>query len=396
MQIVHKYGGSSVATPQKIMEIAEHVAQIRRDGTDIVVVCSAMGKSTNALISLATQITKAPSKREMDALLSTGEIQTVSLMAMALQEQGVEAVSLTGFQSGFITNDVHSKAYIKELNLGKLEQELAAGKVVVVAGFQGITQSGQITTLGRGGSDITAVAIAAKLGCACEIYTDVDAVYTADPRVYAGAHAIERISYEEMMEMAALGAGVLETRSVELAKKYNVPLYLGRTLETERNGTMIMNKDGFNFEDMPIVGISIKDNCSIVSFQHMDYNSGTAAKIFELISANNINLDMINQNVIDGKVAFSFSCSDEQAEELKLQQTEAELALDIQAGLTKISLVGVGMATHTGVAVRVFETLAANDITYYQITTSEISISFTIDSKHKEKAVESLSKAFEL
>ena len=356
-----------------------------------------MGKTTTGLIALAKKVNDSPSKREMDALLSTGEIQTVSLMAMALQSLGVDAISMTGFQSGFITNDVHSKAFIKEINTQRMEQYLAEGKVVVAAGFQGITEDGHITTLGRGGSDTTAVAIAAKLGCPCEIYTDVDAVYTVDPRIYPAARALERISYEEMMEMASLGAGVLETRSVELAKKYGVSLYLGRALENEKKGTTIMSQQAF-FEDMPVAGISIKEHCAIVSFPPMDYNASSAASIFSLIAGANINLDMINQNIVEGKVAFSFSCSDEQALELERQLNASQEgpALQIRRDLTQLSLVGVGMATHTGVAVRVFRTLAQYQIPYYQITTSEISISFTIDKENKEQAVQALAKEFDL
>lgn len=399
MTLVHKYGGSSVATTEKIQAIAQRLAQLRQQGHRLVVVCSAMGKTTNRLIALAKEVNPTPSKREMDALLSTGEIQTVSLMAMALQALGVDAISMTGFQSGFITNAVHSKAFIKEINTQRVEQYLQEGKVVVIAGFQGITEDGHITTLGRGGSDTTAVAIAAKLGCSCEIYTDVDAVYTVDPRIYPPARALQQISYDEMMEMSALGAGVLETRCVELAKKYQVDLYLGRTLEEERKGTTVMSQPVF-FEDMPVTGISIKEHCAIVTFRHMEYNAGTAASIFALIARNNLNLDMINQTILDGKVAFSFSCSDEQASELEAHLKEdpdaSALVLDIRRDLTQLSLVGVGMATHTGVATQVFDTLARCGIPYYQITTSEISISFTIDPQNKEKAVQALAQAFHL
>ena len=375
MTLVHKYGGSSVATTEKIQAIAQRLAQLRQQGHSLVVVCSAMGKTTNRLIALAKEVNPTPSKREMDALLSTGEIQTVSLMAMALQALGVDAISMTGFQSGFITNAVHSKAFIKEINTQRVEQYLQEGKVVVIAGFQGITEDGHIATLGRGGSDTTAVAIAATLGCSCEI------------------------SYDEMMEMSALGAGVLETRCVELAKKYQVDLYLGRTLEEERKGTTVMSQPVF-FEDMPVTGISIKEHCAIVTFRHMEYNAGTAASIFALIARSNLNLDMINQTILDGKVAFSFSCSDEQASELEAHLKEdpdaSALVLDIRRDLTQLSLVGVGMATHTGVATQVFDTLARCSIPYYQITTSEISISFTIDPQNKEKAVQALAQAFHL
>lgn len=400
MRIVHKYGGSSVATAEQIRAIARRIAGLRAQGHELVVVCSAMGKTTNGLISMAGQISSSPNRRELDALLSTGEIQTVTLMAMALQSLGCDAVSMTGFQSGFITDDAHSRAFIKEVRTDRIERCLQEGKVVVAAGFQGITEDGDITTLGRGGSDTTAVALAAALGCACDIYTDVDAVYTVDPRLYPGARPLKRISYEEMMEMSVCGAGVLETRCVELAKKYGVELYLGRTLETERKGTTVMSQEKIMFEDMPITGISIKDGCTIVSFPPMEYASGSVASAFDLIAQSRINLDIINQNVIGGKIAFSFSCPDAQAAELRaaLQSSETLGALqaDIRSGYTQISVVGVGMATHTGVAARVFGVLAGAGIPYYQITTSEISISFTIDPDNKGKAVAALARAFDL
>lgn len=401
MRMVHKYGGSSVATIEKIMEIANHIKMYKERGYDMVVVASAMGKTTNTLISLASQIGSNLSKREMDALISTGEVQTVSLMAMALQSLGVDAISMTGFQSGFITNDVHSKAFIKEINTQKLEEYMNEGKVVVVAGFQGITEDGHITTLGRGGSDTTAVAIAAKLECDCEIYTDVDGVYSVDPRIYPKAKKIPQISYEEMMEMAASGAGVLETRCVELAKKYGVKLYLGKSLENpdKKEGTYVMERTVY-FEDMPITGIGIKGDTAIITFTCTVPDPKQVSSIFELISENAINLDMINRNVINGRAVFSFSCSNEQADEfvdaLKKREIHNNLEYNIKKNLIIISLVGVGMATHTGVASKVFNTLTKNDIPYYQISTSEISISFTTDPQQKEAAVRVLAEAFEL
>ncbi len=401
MILVHKYGGSSVATVDKIKNIASHIKKYTEKGYKMVVVASAMGKTTNGLIALANQIGSNLSKREMDALLSTGEIQTVSLLAMALQSLGVDAISMTGFQSGFITNDVHSKAFIKEINTKKLETYLEEGKVVVVAGFQGITEDGHITTLGRGGSDTTAVAIAAKLGCDCEIYTDVDGVYGVDPRLYKAAKKIHRISYEEMMEMAASGAGVLETRCVELAKKYNVKLYLGQSLENpdKKEGTYVMERNVY-FEDMPVTGIGIKDDTAIITFTCKEADPKRVADIFELISKNTINLDMINRNIINEKAVFSFSCSNQQADEFVLAIEKSEMAGTLEYTVKKdliiVSLVGVGMATHTGVASKVFSTLMGNNIPYYQITTSEISISFTIDPENKEQAVNALAEAFEL
>lgn len=401
MRMVHKYGGSSVATIEKIMEIAHHIKTYKEKGYDMVVVASAMGKTTNTLINLANQIGTNLSKREMDALISTGEVQTVSLMAMALQSIGVDAISMTGFQSGFITNDVHSKAFIKEINTEKLEQYLNEGKVVVVAGFQGITEDGHITTLGRGGSDTTAVAIAAKLECDCEIYTDVDGVYGVDPRIFPQAKRIPQISYEEMMEMAASGAGVLETRCVELAKKYGVKLYLGKSLENpeKKEGTYVMERAVY-FEDMPVTGMGIKGDTAIITFTCEEPDPKQVSSIFELISENAINLDMINRNVINGKAVFSFSCSNVQADEfveaLKKREIHKNLEYNVKKDLIIISLVGVGMATHTGVASKVFNTLTKNDIPYYQISTSEISISFTTDPSYKEKAVKVLAEAFGL
>ncbi|MGL5257124.1 MAG: aspartate kinase [Proteocatella sp.] len=401
MVLVHKYGGSSVATIDKIKSIAEHIKKYTEKGYKMVIVASAMGKTTNGLISLANQIGDNLSKREMDALLSTGEVQTVSLMAMALQNIGVDAISMTGFQSGFITNDVHSKAFIKEINTEKVEKYLEEGKVVVVAGFQGITEDGHITTLGRGGSDTTAVAIAAKLECDCEIYTDVDGVYGVDPRIYPKAKKIHQISYEEMMEMAASGAGVLETRCVELAKKYNVKLYLGHSLEdpNKKEGTYVIDRNVY-FEDMPITGMGVKGDTAIITFTCIEADPKKVSEIFELISQNAINLDMINRNIINEKAVFSFSCSNQQADEFVLAIEKSEMAGTLEYTVKKdliiVSLVGVGMATHTGVASKVFSTLMGNNIPYYQITTSEISISFTIDPENKEKAVRVLAAAFEL
>ena len=397
--IVQKFGGSSVRDAQRIRNAAGIIAETYLEGNDVLVVLSAQGDTTDDLIAKAEEINSHPSKREMDMLLATGEQISVALCAMALESMGLPCVSLTAWQVGIQTTAVHGDARIKRIDSERVQAELDQHRIVLITGFQGMDRAGDVTTLGRGGSDTTAVAIAAKLGCSCEIYTDVDAVYTVDPRIYPPARARQKISYDEMMEMSALGAGVLETRCVELAKKYQVDLYLGRTLEEERKGTTVMSQPVF-FEDMPVTGISIKEHCAIVTFRHMEYNAGTAASIFALIARNNLNLDMINQTILDGKVAFSFSCSDEQASELEAHLKEdpdaSALVLDIRRDLTQLSLVGVGMATHTGVATQVFDTLARCGIPYYQITTSEISISFTIDPQNKEKAVQALAQAFHL
>jgi aspartate kinase len=308
---------------------------------------------------------------------------------------------MTGFQSGFITTDHHSKARIKEINTERTEQFLKEGHVVVLTGFQGISEEGDITTLGRGGSDTTAVAIAAQLGWDCEIYTDVDAIFTTDPKINPNARKLDRITYEEIMELASTGAAVLETRSVELAKKYNVKLFIGRSLENDkRKGTYVMN-DSIYIEEMPVTGISISDDCSIYSLRGLENDGVTIAKLFQLLADLHINVDMISKQTYgDNKCTISFSCTDEQARDLdraiENHEILSEIAVEKQPNLSILSLVGVGMATATGVASKVFSILAKEGIMYYQITTSEISISVTVNRDEKIKAVIALCEAFGL
>ena len=402
MNVVQKYGGTCVDTLEKILAIARHIADIKEDGDKIVIVASAMGKTTDELISLAKQMGQVTPKRELDALLATGEQKAVALLAIALQNLGIDAVSMTGFQSGFITNDLHTKARIKEINTEKIEECLEQGKVVVVAGFQGISESGNITTLGRGGSDLTAVAIAAQLGWDCEIYTNVGCIYTMDPAVYPEAKPLAQITYEEIMELSSLGAHVIETRSVELAKKYGVKIFVGRALEKDKGkGTYIMNENNLLVEEMPITGISIQEDCAIFSIREIKNDGAAVANLFRLLGDLNINVDMISQQITgENECSISFSCSTKQADEL----TEAidnndqlsKMKIEKQSALAMISLVGVGMATHSGVASKVFSTLAAEKIRYYQITTSEISISVTVDLEEKIKAAIALCVAFGL
>jgi len=400
MNVVQKYGGSSLDGIERIREVAKHIASFRKEGDGIVIVASAMGKTTDELIALAKKLGDEVPKRELDALLAAGEQKTVALLAIALQNLGVPAVSMTGFQSGFITTKHHSKARIKEINTERLEQYLKEGKVVVLTGFQGISEEGDITTLGRGGSDITAVAVAAQLGWDCEVYTDVDAIFTVDPKVYPDAKKLGRITYDEMMELASTGASVLETRSVELAKKYNVKLYIGKSLEKERKGTYVMN-DSIYIEDMPVTGISISDDCSIYSLRGMENDGMAVAKLFQLLADLHINVDMISKQTYgDNKCTVSFSCTDEQAKDLDKALEKNELfngvTVEKQPNLSILSLVGVGMATATGVAGKVFSILAKEGIMYYQITTSEISISVTVKREEKIKAVIALCEAFGL
>jgi len=401
MNVVQKYGGTSLENIEKIRAVAKHIASFRKVGDGIVIVASAMGKTTDELISLAKEAGEEIPKRELDALLATGEQKTVALLAIALQNLGVPAVSMTGFQSGFITTDHHSKARIKEINTERTEQFLKEGKVVVLAGFQGISEEGDITTLGRGGSDTTAVAIAAQLGWDCEIYTDVDAIFTTDPKVNPNAKKLDRITYEELMELSSTGAAILETRSVELAKKYNVKLYVGKSLESnKRKGTYVMN-DSIYIEEMPVTGISISDDCSIYSLRGMENDGVAIAKLFQLLADLHINVDMISKQTYgDNKCTISFSCTDEQARDLDRaignHEILSEIAVEKQPNLSILSLVGVGMATATGVASKVFSILAKEGIMYYQITTSEISISVTVQRDDKIKAVIALCEAFGL
>lgn len=399
MNVVEKYGGTSVADVDKIKAIAQHVAQLKSDGHNVVLVASAMGKTTNKLLDLASQIGDDVSERELDSLLSTGEQRTITLLAMALHAQGVDAISLTGYQAGFITSHHHAHARIKDIDITNVKQHLEDGKVVVVAGFQGATEKGEITTLGRGGSDTTAVALAAKLNFECHIYTDVNGVYTIDPRLYPKAKRLPEVTYNEMMQMACLGAGVLETRSVELASKYNVRLFLGKALEKDKSkGTYIMEKTK-NLEDMPITGISIKDDYAIMRVNDLPNDGKYLGELFRLIAKLNVNLDTISQQLThDGKVNFSFYCNKKQSETILKHVDELKGTYPISRllGFVKLSIVGVGISTHSGIAAKVLTTLNEHDIRYYMITSSEISISLTIEEKDKQKAIEVLGEAFDL
>ena len=315
MNVVEKYGGTSVGTIAQIKAVAAHAAKLKAQGDQVVIVASAMGKTTNKLIAMAKEIGEHVNERELDSLLSTGEQRTITLLAMAIDALGVPAVSLTGYQCGFITSDHHSHARIMDIDITRLKQHLEDDKVVVVAGFQGANEVGDITTLGRGGSDTTAVALAAKLGWECHIFTDVNGVYTIDPRMYPHAKRLHEITYNEMMQMACLGAGVLETRSVELASKYGVRLYLGRALEENLDkGTYIMEKTK-HLEDMPITGISIKEDYAIMRVNDLPNDGKFLNSLFAMISQLDINLDTISQQLThDGKVNFAFYCNKQQSD----------------------------------------------------------------------------------
>ncbi|WP_319371585.1 aspartate kinase [uncultured Ilyobacter sp.] len=400
MRIVQKYGGTSVGTTEKIKAIADHLIKVRKEGNEIVVVVSAMGKMTDELIRKANEITERPDRRELDMLMSTGEQQTIALLSIALKHKGQEAVSLTGAQAGIETTGTHTKSKIKSIDKERIEKHLTDGKIVIVAGFQGVNEAGDITTLGRGGSDTSAVALAGALGCQCEVYTDVDGIYTCDPRVHKGAKKIDKISYEEMMEMSNLGAGVMEVRAVELGKKFGVPIYVGRSLG-EKNGTYILEKEQI-MEEKLITGLSINENVLMVNLQNLYNKPQKIANIFSALGKQDVNVDMISQSQsVEDMVDISFTCPAteedllDKAVEVIATQNPA-LKIIKNKGLIKVSVVGVGMISHSGVAGKLFEIFGEKDIKFYQVTTSEISISFTMDKDRKAAAVEAIAEAFNI
>lgn len=398
--VVQKYGGTSVGSIDKIKAVAKRVIAEKDKGKNIVVVVSAMGKTTDHLVNLSREISKNPSKRDLDMLLSTGEQVSISLLSMAFQEYGYESISLTGFQAGIKTKGAYTKNKILDIDIRKIKEFLSEGKIVVVAGFQGINETGDITTLGRGGSDTTAVAIAAKLKCECSIYTDVEGIYSVDPRLYKDSKKLDYISYEEMMEMASLGAGVMETRAVEIGCKYNVPIYVASSLQ-DTKGTYIKERDS-RMEEKVITGLSVSNDVLMITVNNILFKSNNIANIFEKVAAENVNVDMISQtSPLNERVNLSFTTSKEDIysirnvmDEIKRQNSELEVV--IEDDISKISLVGIGMMNQSGVTGRVFRALADNEIEFRQITTSEISISYTLNSEDKEKAVEVLAREFDL
>jgi len=402
MLIVQKYGGTSVANAERIKAVAERVSRAVNQGNKIVVVVSAMAGETDKLINTAYQITSSPSEREMDLLLSSGERITSALTAMAVEELGHKAVALTGRQMGIVTDAVHTKAKIERITGERAKNALNEGYVVVVAGFQGITETEEVTTLGRGGSDLSAVAIAHALKAdLCEIYTDVDGVYTADPRIVPDAKKLDKISYEEMLELASLGSKVLQTRSVEFAMKYEVPVVV-RSSFNDRPGTFVVKEDE-DMEKVVVSGIAHDVNQAKITVMGVPDKPGIAARLFKGIADANIVVDMIVQNISsDGKatdISFTVPKTDSK-KTLKLTEEIAnELGargVDLREDIAKISVVGVGMRTHSGVAAHMFDTLARHGINIIAISTSEIKVSCLINAKYTELAVRVLHDAFEL
>ena len=397
--VVMKFGGTSVANADKIRHAADRAIQFHRKGDQVVLVVSAMGKSTDALIDLARQITANPPRREMDQLLSTGEQVTIALMAMALQNKGVDAVSLTGAQVRLITDEVHTRARVKSIDAEKIRTHLRAKRIVVVAGFQGITSDGHVTTLGRGGSNVSMVALAAALRGRCENFTDVDGIFTSDPRIVPNARKIDKISYEEMLQMAQLGAAVLQDRAVELAMHHNVPIHV-RNSNHNRKGTLIVPSNEA-MEKISVVGTALKEKLGRVTLFATPNKPGIVAKIFRVVADHNIIVDDIIQTSVDAKTAtVSFTIDLTDLPDTKKVVNELSKKLKCEAvyedHLAKVSIIGGGMRTHAGVAFTMFSALGEARINIENITTSEIKVSCLIDSKDGQRALRAIHDAFGL
>jgi len=399
--VVQKFGGTSVGSAERIKHVAERVIEEKNRGNDVVVVVSAMGKTTDSLVKLAGEITDTPSKREMDVLLTTGEQITISLLAMALNEKNVEAISFTGWQAGMETEAVHGNARILNIKTERIEEHLMDGKVVIVAGFQGITEGGDITTLGRGGSDTTAVALAAALKAdKCDIYTDVTGVYTTDPRYVKEARKLLSISYDEMLELANLGAGVLHPRAVEYAKNYQMPLVVRSSMEQEE-GTIIEEEVSME-QNLVVRGVAFEDNITSVTVFGLKNSLTSLSTIFSTLASNHINVDIIIQSLTESQATnLSFSIKDSDLNETVkvLEENKAVLGYDKVAseqGLAKVSIVGSGMISNPGVAADMFKVLAEQDIVIKMVSTSEIKVSTVIEKGNMVKAVETLHDAFDL
>ncbi|MGH1431836.1 MAG: aspartate kinase [Neptuniibacter sp.] len=399
---VQKYGGTSVGSVERIEAVADKVCGFKQQGHDIVVAVSAMSGETNRLIGLAKEIQSQPNPREMDVLVSTGEQVTIALLCMALESRGVSARSYTGAQVKILTDNTHTKARIQDIEVTSMQRDLEAGRVIVVAGFQGVDPDGNITTLGRGGSDTTGVALAAALKAdECQIYTDVDGVYTTDPRVVEGARRLDRITFEEMLEMASLGSKVLQIRAVEFAGKYKVPLRVLSSF-SEGQGTLITIEDDAAVEKPVISGIAFNRDEAKLTVMGVPDVPGVASKILGPVSKANIEVDVIVQNVAaDNTTDFTFTVhrNDYEATQKVLEKVASELGAREVVGdnkIAKVSIVGVGMRSHAGVASKMFDTLADENINIQMISTSEIKVSVVIAEKYLELAVRALHSAFEM
>jgi len=401
MLVVQKYGGTSVGDLDRIQNVANKVAKTVDEGNDVVVIVSAMSGETNKLLEFANHFSKKPPQREVDLLVSSGERVTSALLSIALQEMGYKAIALTGRQAGIKTDSNHTKARIAEIDPTPMQNQIKQGKIVVVAGFQGINENGDVTTLGRGGSDLTAVAIAGALNAdVCEIYTDVDGIYTTDPRIESKAKRLDRISYDEMLELASMGAKVMQSRSVELAKKLNVDILVKSSFKEEDNQGTLITKEENVMEKVLVSGIALDKNQARVTVFGLEDKPGINAELFNSLADKNINVDMIIQNVgHDGKANVTFT----------VPQTEIEMTKEVMEGfkdrsdeitydenIAKVSVVGVGMKSHSGVAAKAFDTMAKENINIQMISTSEIKISMVVDEKYGELAVRALHETYNL
>lgn len=397
--IVQKYGGSSVGTIDKIKKVAQTAVKRKNMGDSLVIVVSAMGDTTDDLIELANKITNNPDKRELDALLSTGEMMSSALLAMTIKSLGYDAISYTAYQIGIKTSGYYGKSLIDDIDGKNIKKSLDEGKIVIVAGFQGINKKGDITTLGRGGSDTTAVAIAVKLKGVCEIYTDVDGIYSVDPRKYKEAKKLDRIDYEEMLELSSLGAQVMHSRSIELGQKYNIPIYVGLS-NSDIKGTVIKEVDNMNMEDKPVTGLATSDEDVSITIKDIENNISTLSNLFETVASKRINIDMISQTApIDNKISLSFTIPKVDLNEClgivkKFCSNEKQIAID--EDITKFSIVGIGMKTTSGVASKMFKLFSENNIGVKMITTSEIRITCAIKQKDKLKAINIVANEFNL
>ena len=399
--IIQKFGGTSVADAEKIRRATKRVIKAVDKGFQVVVVASARGKQTDELIADALELNPNPPERELDQLLSTGEQQTVSLFAMALDAAGYDAISFTGGQIRMITDNAHTKAQIKSVDAKRIHEQLKKGKIVLVAGFQGIDENENITTLGRGGSDTTAVALAAALGAEeCEIYTDVDGIYTTDPRIFKDAAKMDQISYDEMLEMASLGASVMYIRAVEFGKKYDVKIHVRSSFE-EKEGTTIMHEVP-QMEGVVVTGATIQKNMAKIDLDGIDNKPGNAAKIFAHLAGAKVVVNDIMQTEISpekANLSFTINISDLTAAKKAMEEIKEELnckKIFVRDDIAEISVVGVGMRTHYGVADKLFSTLAEAKVNIDSITTSEIRISCIVSKNQGEKALEAVCQAFEL
>ena len=399
--IVQKYGGTSVGTVERIHRVAERVERAQKDGHQVVVVLSAMSGETDRLLKLAHEVTGAPDERELDMLLSTGERVTIALLAMELRGRGVNARSFTGRQVGIHTDSAHTKARISRVTADRIKEALSAGVIPVVAGFQGINASSDVTTLGRGGSDLTAVALAAALKAdRCIIYTDVDGVYTADPNIVPAARRLDKISYEEMLEMASLGAKVLQSRSVEFAAKYSVPVEVNSSFK-EGKGTLVTREDA-DMEGVMVSGVTGDRNQAKITIVGVPDRPGIAARVFGAVANANIVVDMIIQNVSQASttdISFTVPKADLRNAVDLVQRLSEEIgarSVAVTESIAKVSLIGVGMRSHSGVAAKMFEVLSREGVNIMMISTSEIKLSCVIEEKYLELAMRTLHTAFGL